>query len=112
MAAVSASHSKTLKMSPTPPVQAESVYEAVAMAIAEFREGPWMSAPGPMTEFTIALDRAGGRAPHQAQSGREMGAGDDKGRTRGERETAEGESTAGTDLEAQFSGRGRLALAL
>jgi hypothetical protein len=38
-------------------VQAESVYEAVAMTIAEFREDPLVSAPGPMTEFTIALER-------------------------------------------------------
>jgi hypothetical protein len=38
-------------------IQAESVYEAVAMAIAEFREDPLVSKPGPMTEFTVALER-------------------------------------------------------
>ena len=37
-------------------VEAESLYEAVAIAVAQFREdevGP--SNPGPMTEFTVAV---------------------------------------------------------
>ena len=38
-------------------VQAESVYEAVAVAVAEFRQDPLASKPGPMTEFTVAIDR-------------------------------------------------------
>jgi hypothetical protein len=39
-------------------VDAESLYEAVAIAVAQFREddvGP--SSPGPMTEFTVAVYR-------------------------------------------------------
>lgn len=38
-------------------VQAESVYEAVALAIAEFREDPMVPCPAPTTEFTVAIDR-------------------------------------------------------
>ncbi len=38
-------------------VQAESVYEAVALAVAEFREDPLVSSPGSMTEFVITLER-------------------------------------------------------
>jgi hypothetical protein len=38
-------------------IQAESVYEAVALAVAEFREDRLVSKPGPMTEFTIMLER-------------------------------------------------------
>ncbi len=39
-------------------VEAESLYEAVAVAVAEFREDPLLrSTPGPMTEFTVAVYR-------------------------------------------------------
>jgi len=38
-------------------VQAESLYEAVALAVAEFRTDNLTSEPGPMTEFTIAIQR-------------------------------------------------------
>jgi hypothetical protein len=38
-------------------VQAESVYEAVALAIAEFRQDPMVPSPAPTTEFTVAIDR-------------------------------------------------------
>ena len=38
-------------------VQAESLYEAVALAIAEFREDPIVPRPGPMTEFTVLIER-------------------------------------------------------
>jgi len=39
-------------------VDAESLYEAVALAVASFREDDVSpSAPGPMTEFTVAVYR-------------------------------------------------------
>ena len=38
-------------------VQAESLYEAVALAVAEFRDDPMVSQPGTMTEFTIAIEK-------------------------------------------------------
>jgi hypothetical protein len=38
-------------------VQAESLYEAVALAVAEFREDPMVQAPGAMTEFNIAIEK-------------------------------------------------------
>ena len=38
-------------------VQAESLYEAVALAVAEFRQDPLVPAPASMTEFSIAIER-------------------------------------------------------
>jgi hypothetical protein len=39
-------------------VEAESLYEAVAVAVAEFRQGEIMTdAPGPMTEFCVTVVR-------------------------------------------------------
>ena len=38
-------------------VQAESLYEAVALAIAGFRDDPIVPRPNPMTEFTIVIER-------------------------------------------------------
>jgi hypothetical protein len=39
-------------------VEAESLYEAVAQAVADFREDPLLkSAPGPLTQFTVAVFR-------------------------------------------------------
>jgi hypothetical protein len=38
-------------------VQAESLYEAVALAIAEFREDPMVPQPASMTEFTVSIER-------------------------------------------------------
>lgn len=39
-------------------VEAESLYEAVAMAVAEFREGEIITeTPGPMTEFCVTVIR-------------------------------------------------------
>jgi hypothetical protein len=39
-------------------VEAESLYEAVALAVADFREDPLLKdGPGSMTEFTIAVLR-------------------------------------------------------
>jgi hypothetical protein len=38
-------------------VQADSLYEAVALAVAEFRSDPMTDAPGPMTEFIVAIHR-------------------------------------------------------
>jgi hypothetical protein len=39
-------------------VEAESLYESVAQAVADFREDPLLrNTPGPMTEFTVAVLR-------------------------------------------------------
>ena len=38
-------------------VQAESLYEAVALAVAEFRADKLTAEVGPMTEFVIAIHR-------------------------------------------------------
>lgn len=38
-------------------VQADSLFEAVAMAVAEFRADPMTGVPGAMTEFTVAIHR-------------------------------------------------------
>jgi len=38
-------------------VQAESVYEAVALAVAEFRQDKLVPSPAPTAEFTVAIDR-------------------------------------------------------
>lgn len=38
-------------------VEAESLYEAVALAIAAFRVDPVVPRPGPMTEFTVMVER-------------------------------------------------------
>jgi len=38
-------------------VQAESLYEAVALAVSEFRNDRVTSMPGPMTEFMISIQR-------------------------------------------------------
>lgn len=38
-------------------VHAESVFEAVALAVAEFRQDNLVPRPAPMTEFTIAIHR-------------------------------------------------------
>lgn len=39
-------------------VEAESLYEAVALAVADFRDDPLLKdAPGAMTEFTVAVLR-------------------------------------------------------
>jgi hypothetical protein len=44
-------------LSHTAHVQAESLYEAVALAMAEFRDDRLVPSPGPMTEFTVAIER-------------------------------------------------------
>ena len=38
-------------------VQADSLYEAVALAVAEFHADSMTAAPSPMTEFTVAIHR-------------------------------------------------------
>ena len=38
-------------------IQAESLYEAVALAVAEFRADDLTAMPGPMTEFTVSIQR-------------------------------------------------------
>jgi len=44
-------------LSHTAHVQAESLYEAVALAVAEFREDPMVPTPAAMTEFVVAIER-------------------------------------------------------
>ena len=44
-------------LSHTAHVQAESLYEAVALAISEFRQDPMVPVPVAMTEFTVAIER-------------------------------------------------------
>ena len=38
-------------------VQAESLYEAVALAVAEFRADELTAPPGPMTDFIVSIRR-------------------------------------------------------
>ena len=38
-------------------VQAESLYEAVALAVSEFREDSMVPHPAPVTEFTVSIER-------------------------------------------------------
>ncbi|HKD86572.1 MAG TPA: hypothetical protein VKB58_17620 [Terriglobales bacterium] len=38
-------------------VEAASLYEAVALAVAAFRDDPVVPRPGPMTEFTVVVER-------------------------------------------------------
>src|SRR5271165_5119110 len=38
-------------------VQAESLYEAVPLAMAEFKDDPMVPTPGPTTESTVAIER-------------------------------------------------------
>jgi hypothetical protein len=38
-------------------VQAGSLYEAVTLAVAEFRADDLTATPGPMTEFTVSIQR-------------------------------------------------------
>jgi hypothetical protein len=46
------------KFEHTVEVDAESLYEAVALAVADFRQDPLLSQrPGSMTEFTVAVLR-------------------------------------------------------
>jgi hypothetical protein len=55
-------------------LEAESLYEAVALAIADFREDPLLrDGSGPMTEFTVAVLRTPHRAQDPAAAGDEVG---------------------------------------
>ena len=38
-------------------VDADSLYEAIGLAVAEFRSDKLTDTPGPMTEFTVAIER-------------------------------------------------------
>jgi hypothetical protein len=38
-------------------VQADSLYEAVALAVAEFRDDPMVPSPSALTEFTVAIEK-------------------------------------------------------
>ncbi len=51
------SFSDTDGITHTARVQAESLYEAVALAVAEFRQDQLVPSPTPMTEFVIAIER-------------------------------------------------------
>ena len=54
-------------------VQAESLYEAVALAVAEFRADKLTAEVGPMTEFVIAIHRPAVEHRLRAQPGNPMG---------------------------------------
>ena len=71
-------------------VDAESLYEAVAFAIAEFRAGEIkIDAPGPMTEFRVTVLRKPIRAPDPSEAGHEVGEAEHEGRAGGNFEEAE-----------------------
>ena len=74
-------------------VDAESLYEAVALAVADFREDPLLrESPAATTEFTVAVLRNPHRTQNQAESGEEVGGADDAGGSgwgNGEGESAE-----------------------
>jgi hypothetical protein len=38
-------------------VQAESLYEAVALAVAEFRKDPMVPSPAPATQFSVTIEK-------------------------------------------------------
>jgi len=58
MARCRVSFTDSEKLEHSAEVEAESLYEAVALAVADFREDPLLrDAPGDMTEFTVAVLR-------------------------------------------------------
>jgi hypothetical protein len=48
-------------------VQAESLYEAVALAVKEFSQDPMVPRPAPTTEFIVAIERP--RIEHRVRLG-------------------------------------------
>jgi hypothetical protein len=77
---------------------AESLYGAVAQAVADFREDPLLpNYPGTMTEFTVAVPPQSNRTSHPEPSG-EVGRADHDGRSGGHNEEAEGSHAAENDL--------------
>lgn len=55
-------------------VDVESLYEAVAIAVAQFREDDVSpSSPGPLTEFTVAVVPQSRGAQDTPEPGHEMG---------------------------------------
>jgi len=80
-------------------VDAESLYEAVAPAEAEFRGGDIITdTPAAMTEFCVTVLRTPNRAPHPVRQGSAVGAAHDE-----ERPGRDGE--AGLLAEAFWSDR-------
>jgi hypothetical protein len=57
IARCSVSFEDTEGVTHTAQVQAESLFEAVALAVAEFREDKLVPSPAPMTEFTVSIER-------------------------------------------------------
>jgi hypothetical protein len=81
-------------------VEAESLYEAVPLAVADFREDPLSKdAPGAMTEFTVAVLRNPTEQQDSPQSGGKMGGAFDEGGAGGDYEEAEGTIPARPALE-------------
>jgi hypothetical protein len=77
-------------------VDADSLYEAVALAVAELREDPLLrDPPGPMTEFTRDRPARPDRTQNPASSGGEVGRADNTPGAGGNCEAAEGADAAG-----------------
>jgi hypothetical protein len=84
-------------------VDADSLYEAAAHAVAEFRAACSIKAtPSPTTEFTVSLSETC-RASHSAHSSGEVGGAHNEKRTCLNNETRTGQETARTDILATNS---------
>jgi hypothetical protein len=77
-------------------VDAESLYEAVAIAVAQFREDDVNPQdPGPMTEYTVGRLLESSRAHDQAGAGGELGRAQHARWTGRNHDVAEGAATTG-----------------
>jgi hypothetical protein len=54
-------------------VDADSLYEAIGLAVAEFRSEELTEAPGAMTEFTVPIERPAVEHRIRFKPGYEMG---------------------------------------
>jgi hypothetical protein len=54
-------------------VDADALYEAIGLAVAEFRSDKLTEIPGAMTEFTVSIERPAVRAPDSLESGYKVG---------------------------------------
>jgi hypothetical protein len=82
-------------------VDAESLYEAVAIAVAQFRDDDVSpSSPAPMTEFTVAVSASHG-AQDTLWTGYEMGRTYYQGRSGRDHEAAAGAAVAGGNLSGR-----------
>lgn len=54
-------------------VDADALYEAIGLAVAEFRSDKLTEIPGAMTEFTVSIERPAVRAPDSLESGYRVG---------------------------------------